>query len=114
MSNIKSNCIIFKQYIIHAVNGDKVTCRMTMDNRYVCPICGFLIAGKPPYSPDTNEPSFELCPCCEYQFGWDDKIGPGALAGSLQARWEELRERWLCSIANAEQITEQLGNLAQY
>ena len=103
--------ISLERYSIHAANGDEVICHATTDGRYICPICGFQIKGKPPYDPQTHKPSFEWCPCCEYQFGWDDRIGPLALAGSLQAKWEELREQWLGAAANAEQVARQLSNL---
>ncbi len=38
---------------------------------HVCPVCGHLLK-EPPYDPDGN-PSYEICDCCGFQFGFDDQ-----------------------------------------
>lgn len=39
---------------------------------FVCLICGYNQLTEPPYDADGN-PSYEICPCCGFEFGFDDK-----------------------------------------
>jgi len=55
---------------------------------YMCPVCGFLGLTEPPYNAD-GDGSFEICPCCGFEFGFDD--------GSEGVTHEEFRSRWLAS-----------------
>ena len=57
----------------------------------MCPCCGFeglkgsayeslpadtiVRGGEPPYSVFLGMPSYEVCPCCGYEFGFDDEPG---------------------------------------
>lgn len=41
-----------------------------MKKKYICPICGYDQLEEPPYD-ETGEPSFEICPCCGIEFGYD-------------------------------------------
>ena len=61
---------------------------------YTCPCCGYLGLSmpsyahalrppfskeiSPPYSQYLGEPSYQVCPCCGYEFGNDDEPGTGA------------------------------------
>ncbi|MBM7602761.1 hypothetical protein JOC75_000731 [Metabacillus crassostreae] len=40
---------------------------------YVCPVCGFDKLDEPAYN-KYNEASYEICPCCQFQFGVDDDV----------------------------------------
>ncbi len=40
--------------------------------RYTCPVCGFSDLDQPPWDPDTGVPSFDICPCCGCEFGYND------------------------------------------
>lgn len=40
---------------------------------YTCPVCGFDELDDPAYD-ENNLPSFEICPCCRFQFGDDDDV----------------------------------------
>lgn len=40
---------------------------------YICPVSGFDKLDEPAYDND-NDPSFEICPCCRFQFGDDDDV----------------------------------------
>lgn len=53
---------------------------------YMCPVCGFEGLKEPPYS-DLGEPSYEICPCCGFEFGFDEKE-----AGN---RYESYRSYWI-------------------
>lgn len=37
----------------------------------VCPVCGYNNLTEPPYDP-MGRGSFEICPCCGFEFGCDD------------------------------------------
>jgi hypothetical protein len=87
----------------------------------MCPCCGFsglkgkayesipagvvVRGGTPPYSVYFGMPSYEVCPCCGYEFGFDDEPGtadPQSFEQYLfECRWLDERRRpvdW--SIAN--------------
>ncbi len=98
-------------YEIRIRNGEAVRLREAADGRFICPICGLLAAGPPPYDPRTSRPSYQFCPGCENQFGWDDIISPEAPAGAQAVKWAELREQWVRTIATPELAAEQLRNL---
>ena len=51
---------------------------------YICPVCGFTGLTVPPYD-ELDCPSYEICPCCGTEFGYDD-------ASLTHA---ELRKRWI-------------------
>jgi hypothetical protein len=77
------------------------------DSTFVCPACGFPALSVPPYNnwpglplptgavPPYQDyfgsPSFEICPSCGYEFGFDDH--PGA-SGSVTS-FVEHRHRWV-------------------
>ena len=60
-----------------------------MTVRNICPVCGFDGLGQPAWINDA--PSFEICPSCGTEFGYDD----GGRVGEVRAaRQRELREAW--------------------
>ena len=58
---------------------------MSMKN-YTCPVCGFKGLEENPYN-QRKEPSYEICPCCGFEFGFDS-------AGSKESLIE-YRQRWI-------------------
>lgn len=38
---------------------------------YICPVCGYDKLSEPPYD-KFGDPSYEICPCCGFEFGYDD------------------------------------------
>lgn len=81
------------------------------EKEYICHVCGF-DGLKEPVSNKQNEPSYEICPCCGFEFGFDDAIG--------KDRYENFRINWIKSGANwfmpklkpdNWQLKEQLKNL---
>jgi len=52
-----------------------------------CPVCGYNALKEPP------DDSFEICPCCGVQFGYDD-ASPMAALDVVRAG---LRRRWIAS-----------------
>jgi hypothetical protein len=39
---------------------------------YMCPVCGYDGLQEPPYDEKTGDPSFNICPCCGCEYGYDD------------------------------------------
>lgn len=56
---------------------------------HLCPICGFDGLDEPAY--DGRQPSFEICPSCGNQFGYDDAVASHA---SLRQKWISKGARW--------------------
>lgn len=54
---------------------------------YTCPICGNPNLTDPPYNDDDTAASDEICPCCGFQFGYDDHA-----SGRTHAAW---RQHWI-------------------
>jgi hypothetical protein len=72
---------------------------------YECPVCGSAelrrqpyatwpppsgVTLAPPYEDLLGNPSYEVCPCCGFEFGNDDNPGPGASPVSF----DEYRSDW--------------------
>jgi len=51
-----------------------------------CPVCGFADLAQLPYDPEGCA-SFEICPSCGTEFGYDD----------AKKSYAELRRRWLAA-----------------
>lgn len=54
--------------------------------KYICPTCGYPNLERPAWNPDNGVPSFDICPSCGCEFGYDD--------ATLKAR-EKYREKWI-------------------
>lgn len=38
----------------------------------ICPVCGYAELSQPPYDPETKVATFDICPCCGCEFGYND------------------------------------------
>jgi hypothetical protein len=102
------------QFVIHKVkmnNGEVVEIRGTTDGDVVCPVCGFLADLDLPWDPDSGFASFDICPCCKTQYGWDDAVSKDAPTGAVAERWKKLRDMWLTQVGSDEEALAQLKNL---
>lgn len=61
---------------------------MLSDALTICRICGYTEDDFLPWGNNGKEPSFELCPCCNVEFGYEDSQKIGIL---------RYRENWLKS-----------------
>ena len=52
----------------------------------ICPVCGYDDLSEPPYD-KYNEPSYEICPCCGFEFGYDDFY--------KHYTFKDFREKWI-------------------
>ncbi len=53
---------------------------------HLCPVCGWPELHEPPRS-ESGGASFEICPCCGFEFGYDDD--------DRGLTYEEARARWI-------------------
>lgn len=61
---------------------------MTDSVTYTCPVCGYPGLDEPPYTyADISGPSYEICPSCGTEYGYDDD----------ETSHQELREKWLAA-----------------
>jgi len=61
-----------------------------------CSVCGYRL-DTPPWGIDGKNPTFDFCPCCGVQFGYQD---------CLQAAVEKQRARWLAGGARWSEPSE--------
>ncbi|WP_154890075.1 hypothetical protein [Longibaculum muris] len=82
--------------------------------KYICPICGYDKLLEPPYD-EYNNPSYEICPCCGFEYGFDDQ--------DQNFDFIAYRENWLLSGAkwflpqekpDNWDLSAQLKNLTSY
>jgi len=59
---------------------------MELELKNICPICGFDKLLEPP-SDNFGNPSHEICPCCNFEYGFDDS--------SEGYSFDEYRSRWI-------------------
>jgi len=55
-------------------------------------VCGFDGLGEAPFGPH-NEPSYEVCPCCGFEFGCDGDNDPAVFA-TFRQRWIKQGSPW--------------------
>lgn len=55
---------------------------------YMCPVCGFNALAEPAFD-EHNMPSYEVCPCCGFEFGFDSQNDP--------AEFKRYRDTWMDS-----------------
>jgi len=58
---------------------------MRVDAKFICPVCGCGELKKPPRS-ETTGGSYEICPCCGFEFGYHDE-DQGISDGEWRRRW---------------------------
>ena len=56
---------------------------------FVCPVCGYPNLAEPPY--DGTSPSYEICPSCGTEFGYEDS---GRSHAELRHAWVDGGCRW--------------------
>lgn len=59
---------------------------------YTCPVCGYPRLTEPPRGTNGGG-SYEICPCCGFQFGYDDDDA-GITFSEWRARWIENNMAW--------------------
>ena len=60
--------------------------------KHVCPVCGWPELSEPPRS-ESGGASFEICPSCGFEFGFDDD-DRGITPDEARARWIAAGMNW--------------------
>ncbi len=60
--------------------------------KYSCPVCGWSELNEPPRN-NAGNASFEICPCCGFEFGFDDD-DQGLTYEQARVRWIAGGMRW--------------------
>ncbi|WP_458411885.1 hypothetical protein ACNQFZ_13620 [Schinkia sp. CFF1] len=60
-------------------------------NKYICHVCGYPNLDQPPYGPNGNSSSHDICPCCGVEFGYED---------CQLKSYEKYKNNWIISGAN--------------
>ncbi|MFC1752717.1 hypothetical protein ACFL96_04900 [Thermoproteota archaeon] len=86
---------------------------MTREPKHICRSCGFDGLKEEPYI-GQKDPSFEICPCCGFEFGVDDILGEGHYA-SFRNQWIENGADWFMPERRPKKwnLDKQLSNLSQ-
>ena len=58
------------------------------NDKHICPVCGFAGLMEEPHD-SYGCTSFEICPCCGFEFGYDDEDGGWS--------YEEWRKAWIAA-----------------
>ena len=61
--------------------------------KFLCPICGYPELDEPAYDPTYGVPSFDICACCGYEFGYGDPTEQAAKERFLKS-WIEFGTPW--------------------
>jgi hypothetical protein len=62
-----------------------------MLNNINCRVCGFAL-GFEPWGKDDSEPTWEICPCCGTEFGYEDSTIIGVMRA--RKRWIDNGAQW--------------------
>lgn len=85
------------KFIVHTTKGDQITLHRSSGGYCCCPVCGYKSKNKEWLPYETNgEPLFDICPCCGFEYGFDDGGEP-----PYEKVWEVYRYSWLNSGAES-------------
>ncbi|MGI6126331.1 MAG: hypothetical protein ACOYEF_05135 [Planifilum sp.] len=59
---------------------------------HLCPVCGYDGLTEPPYDREGN-PSYEICSCCGFEFGYDDQ-SQGETFSGYRKKWLAAGAKW--------------------
>lgn len=82
-----------------------------MSEKYICPVCGFNKLNELPFDKN-GEPSHEICPCCGFEFGFNEVHGAGGF-NVFRVRWIQSGAKWFMPAAKPLRwdLKKQLENL---
>ncbi len=78
---------------------------MKDQTEYACTICGWYTEDKP-WGEDGQSPTFEICPRCGVEFGYEDYIPESADA--YRKAWVEKGKPWFDKRIQTENETEEV------
>lgn len=67
---------------------------------YNCPICGYDGLDEPPYELASNASSYDICPCCNFEYGYseDHEVDLGYIVTPVEMRevtFQLYRKQWI-------------------
>jgi len=106
--------MVKKQIFINSIRLGDIVFASSDDGLIACPVCGFLLStDRPPVESDGSALSFsfDICPCCNTQFGLDDDEFL-IEEGGLTKVWKGLRSEWISKTGiSKDKIQNQLNNI---
>lgn len=84
------------------------------NKKYICPICGYDKLDECPYD-IAGEPSFDICPCCGFEYGYDD-MNSGFTFEQYREKWIKDGCKWFDREGKPEnwELNKQLRNIKSY
>lgn len=81
------------------------------EHTYICPVCGYPALAEPPYN-EQGHGSHEICPCCGFEYGYDDH-SEGISHSQYLKKWLSEGAQWFDPEAMPPgwDLEEQLSNL---
>lgn len=78
---------------------------------YMCPVCGYDVLKEAPYDRQ-GTPSYEICPCCGFEFGFDG-VNDQIVFTDFRQRWIKNGARWFMPELKPRNwdLRKQLNNL---
>lgn len=68
-----------------------------LSDHHMCPVCGYPELDEPPFD-EHGCPSFNICPCCGTEFGYDDAI---ITHKQLRQKWLAKGAKWYSTVLTA-------------
>ena len=84
---------------------------MREEKNFICPVCGLAKLREPLYNNSSN-PSYEICVCCGFEFGFDDNLKRQTY-DSYRTKWLEEGAKWFRQELKPDgwNLQEQLKNI---
>lgn len=80
-------------------------------SKFTCEVCGFNGLDEAPWGADGKTPSFDICPCCGVEFGYEDATDTGK--ANFRTKWIATGGKWFdeSKKPNRWDIKEQLAKI---
>jgi hypothetical protein len=62
--------------------------------QHICLVCGYNGLEEPPYISGTDAGSFEICPCCKFQYGYTGSAHGKAYHKTYRKEWITNGAKW--------------------
>ena len=73
------------------------------EKQNICPVCSYDGLFDPPYD-ENGYGSYEICPCCGFQFGLDDYPDKDKGITEWRKKWEANGRPWFSKVKKASKL----------